>query len=425
MKLYLQYAAGLYLSMLANSALAGDEGDEPRSELLPKTYQSSQNRLGFESAYDNKKKDLSLGLFAFEHASQWAFSEDSSAVKLILRCRLLIDANFLRSLHDPELRQFEKLIAYVEKPWNNFKFSLGWQELSWGENLILPILDVVNPRNLTALRGFYDPTAKQASPMLLMERRDASWEMQMIVVPLPIKSNQPKEIADFGIKDERQYRLLEDSEYGGRLSWLNEGLDTRFYYFKHQPREPSYKLNAFSGVEELDIVEEMVETTGLSMSYAGYSWLFRGDLASHKNFPATSIASQVERTRLDQTILGLSWSAETQQTIGIEWYNDLWQKLPDAFTEGPWVEKKKTQRYMNWLGLNANLSSAGSMWEPQIFYLKGVNNNDQMIKFSLQANINDHVTVTSEFQKTETETSSPKLLLSRTEVWMLRTYYSF
>gem|GEM_PF-5727231 len=39
----------------------------------------------------------------------------------------------------------KKLIAYIQKPVGTFKFSLVLQEMSWGETLLLHILDLVNP----------------------------------------------------------------------------------------------------------------------------------------------------------------------------------------------------------------------------------------------------------------------------------------
>lgn len=385
----------------------------------------SSGSLGLESAYDRKGDEFSHNQLALEQNHLWLLASDAEAAKFRFSLRLMIDAEKENSYQKPGERNIEKLLAYVEKSIDDFKLSFGYQEVQWGENLLLPILDVVNPRNLESIRGYYDPNAKLASPMLRVEWARDNWDAEGIVVPLPTKSRQPLAVGDYGLEDQRRYEMGPDSEYGMRLGTLRDGINTKIYFFRHHPREPSYRFRAFDGVQSITIEEEMVDTSGLSLSYADYSWLLRLDLADHRNFPATSIAPKVERSRLEQGILGLTWTSDAQDSIGVEWHNDYWQDLPDVYAPGAWVERKEAQSYLSWLGLTANLSFNNARYEPQIFFLKGLNNNDSLLRVIAPMNLDDAMTFALEYQRTHAETTSPKVLLSQTESLSWRLTYAF
>lgn len=383
-------------------------------------HERTQSLLGYEIAHDIAEGRANHSIFSFQDQHVWSLSKDSEGIQFYLRYKLIIDGERKETYESLNKKNLEKVIAFAQLPIENFKFSLGLQEITWGENLLLPILDVVNPRNVDYVRGFYDVDAKQPSAMLLNEWRSGEWEAQIIFVPEAPLSRQPEKIGDFKIKDDRQYKFGEDTEYGGRLGLFHEGLDTRLYYFKHHPREPSYRFLPFSGSQDAVISEQMVETTGISCSYAGYNLLFRGDLANHTNFPVTSLAAQVERTMLTQSILGVSLTTENQQTIGLELHSDLWEDLPEAYVAGPWLIKNRQQSLLNWLGFNANLSFFQSLIEPQIVFFKGIDNDDQLLRLIFLTHLNDSVNIGAEYQKTDAETSSPKLLLNRKETLALR-----
>jgi hypothetical protein len=393
---------------------------------LPGVYERQGRNAGLEYAHDLADGSTQHSQLFYHEKHVWSPSAEATAARFHLQYRLIIDGEDTRTYEKPGHRNLEKLIAYVEKPWGDFKLSLGWQEISWGENLLLPILDVVNPRDVGYLRGFYDAGARQASPMLLGEWKSGIFDAQLIAVPWAVKSRQPYSIGDFKIADERRYEAGPDSEYGGRLGLFIEGIDTRLYYFRHHPREPSYRFQPFSGDTDVVIDEEMVETSGMSLSYAAAAWLLRTDLAWHRNFPATSIAATVERTNLAQSIVGLNYTSEDGlQTLGVELHNDLWETLPEAYSKGPWTELERERTLLTWLAVTANLSFFQALLEPQVFYLQGLDNEDRMLRLILQSHVNDSISVSSEYQKTEAATTSPKLLLNNKETLALRLTYAW
>lgn len=393
---------------------------------MPGVYERNGRDAGIEYAHDLADDTTQHSQFFFQEKHVWSPSRDAMTARFHLQYRLIIDSEDAKTYDQPDHHNVEKLIAFVEKPWGDFKLNLGWQEISWGENLLLPILDVVNPRDVGYLRGFYDAGAKQSSPMLLGEWRSGAFEAQLIAVPWAVKSRQPERIADFKIADERHYEAGRDSEYGGRLGLFLGGVDSRVYYFHHHPREPAYRFQAFSGDTDIIVDEEMVDTSGLSLSYAEASWLLRADVAYHQNFPATSVAAEVERTNLGQSIVGLTFSSEDGlRTLGVELHNDLWETLPEAYSKGAWTEAERDQTFLSWLAVTANLSLFNSLVEPQFFFLQGLDNNDRLLRLILLSHVNDRISLGSEYQKTEAATTSPKLLLNNKETLALRCTFSW
>jgi hypothetical protein len=393
---------------------------------LPGVYERQGRNIGLEYAHDLADGSTQHSQLFYHEKHVWSPSVEATAARFHLQYRLIVDGEDTRTYEKPGSHNVEKLIAFVEKPWGDFKLNIGWQEISWGENLLLPILDVVNPRDVGYLRGFYDAGAKQSSPMVLGEWKSGAFDAQLIAVPWAVKSRQPDAIGDFKIADERRYEVGRDSEYGGRLGLFLGGVDSRLYYFRHHPREPSYRFQAFSGDTDIIIDEEMVSTSGLSLSYAEAAWLLRTDLAWHQNFPATSVAADVERTRLAQSIIGLNYTTDDGlQTLGVELHNDLWETLPEAYSKGPWTESDRDQTLLTWMAVTANLSFFQSLVEPQIFYLQGLDNKDRMLRLILSSHLSDSISVGSEYQKTEAETTSPKLLLNNKETVALRCTYAW
>lgn len=393
---------------------------------LPGIYERQGRNIGLEYAHDLADGSTQHSQLFYHEKHVWSPTAEATAARFHLQYRLIVDGEDARTYEKPGSRNVEKLIAFVEKPWGDFKLNVGLQEISWGENLLLPILDVVNPRDVGYLRGFYDPGAKQSSPMLLGEWKSGLWDAQLIAVPWAVKSRQPLALGDFEIADERRYEAGRDSEYGGRLGLFLDGVDSRLYYFRHHPREPSYRFQAFSGDTDIIIDEEMVTTSGLSLSYAAAAWLLRADLAWHQNFPATSIAADVERTNLAQSIIGLNYTTDDGlQTLGVELHNDLWETLPEVYSSGPWTELDRDQTLLTWVAVTANLSFFQALVEPQIFYLQGLDNKDRMFRLILSSHVNDSISIGSEFQKTEAETTSPKLLLNNKETLALRCTYAW
>ncbi len=404
---------------LGTPALGEEEGKAP---LLFGRVNSS---IGYEHTQDLKQDSNTHAIWSFRQQHDWAFDAEATSAKLRLQYQIQLDTADAESLRGPDQDNLEKLILYVEKPWGPFQFKLGQQEVSWGENLLMPILDLVNPRDISHPRGYYDPASKMPVPMINVDLQQPAWNAQLIAVPQAIPSRQPDELNGFGIEDKRRYRLGLDGEYGGRLGVLVKGVDLKLYSWNHWPRVPSYRFTAYSGTKDIELDERRVDTTGLSLSYAEMNWLLRADFAHHLHFPATQIGTQIERSSLDQMILGWSWTTDTLQTLGVELHAELWEKLPSAYVEGPWVETRRAQRFFSWLGLNGSFRLWDGKVEPQILGLRGLNTEDKLLRIFVPWNFDEAITLGGEYQTSQARSNSPKVLLSQQETLSLRVAYSW
>ncbi len=380
--------------------------------------------VGYEHTYDLDLAETAHALWIFRQQQDWSDAEPMSA-RFHLQYQIQVDTAEGEAWSQRAQGGLDKLIAFVEKPWGPFTLSLGQQEVSWGENLLMPILDLVNPRDFRNPKGYYDPASKMPVPMINLNYKEADWTAQLIAVPQAIRSRQPDTVADFGVRDERKYRLGLDGEYGGTVGTRIESLDAKLYYWSAWPRVPAYTFTPFSGSSDIQIEEQRVDTSGLSFSYAEASWLLRGDFAHHLHYPATQIGTKIERSTLDQMILGWSWTSESLQTFGAELHSERWEKLPSAYTPGPWVEERRSQRFYSWLGVNSSLRLWGGACEPQLLGLRGINTEDRLLRLVIPWNYNEGLTVAAEYQNSHASSNSPKILLSQQKTLSLRLAYSW
>ena len=381
--------------------------------------------VGLEYVHDIAAGETADSIVSFGQQREWSLSEAGDAAKLHLQYRLWIDSERRETYHGISHANVEKLIGYLENSFDEVKLSTGWQEVTWGENLLMPILDVVNLRDPTHPRGYYDPASKIPAGMINAEWRHGDMSLQGIVVPWPAVMPQPKSIRGFGVDDSQERKVGTDAEYGGRVGFLSAGIDSKLYYFKHWPRVPSYRFKPLSDGDDIIPDEEMQETYGASTSYAAYSWLVRADLAHHTNFPATNIGTAVERTGLTQSILGFNWTNDEQTSLGTEFHLDRWEDQTVAYTKGAWVEEERGSQVLAWLGATAAMSFAQNRWEPFVVYMHGTQKDDELIRTILSWNATDHLTLVAEYQRTHSESNSPKLLLDKRETMALRAAYTF
>ena len=355
----------------------------------------------------------------------FANSDDPREPSIVVKYRLWADGE-RRETDGRDLRDnVEKLILYGQGYVGDAQLRLGSQEVTWGENPLFPVLDVVNARDVTHPRGFYDPAAKVPAILANMEWRGETFSVQAIAAPIPSPMRQPDETGDFTIAPVRQDFDTDRAEYGGRLGATAGGIDTKLYYFRHGPRLPAYRLQAFSGDGDLIPDDHRLETYGASTSYGGETWLIRGDAARHTEVAATGIGTSLEYSALTQGIVGFNWFDSDQDTFGIEVHADSWARRPLAYTEGAFVDPEQGGQTLAWAALTANLRLFDGLLEPSAILYRGLQNNDSLVRTTVLWNISEHWTASAEYQKTNAESRSPLLLLNRTESISVKASYTY
>ena len=402
---------------------ATSDSDEEVTNIPPSTpststpadfglYGHATTRFGIEILYDRTEDRLQHNMLFLQQEHRWSLSEQADAIQFHANIKAFLDFEDQESYQNPGTDNIEKWIAFAEKSSGHYQLAVGWQEITWGENLILPILDLVNPRDLTAKRGYYDPSAKIPAGMINANWIQNDFNLQLLYIPKPDLGPQPENIDDFKVETPKSYKFFSDAEWGLRIGGLLKGIDTKLYVLDYWSRMPSYRFLPFATSSDIEATNQRLHTYGASLSYASYQWLTRVDFAYHDRYPAVSVAPEHETSKLYQSIIGFSTTTDQQQTLGLEWHTDLWQSQPEAYSSGAWVESAKQQKTFHWLA--ANIS--GQLWnyliEPSVFYLKGLNNDDRMSRFIILWNTSEQITVAAEWQQTFAKSTSPKLLLN-------------
>ena len=381
--------------------------------------------VGAEYVHDLKGNRSQNSIIFFQQRHDWSLNLLQRDVQVHCDYKMWIDGDRPETLTGVDFDNFEKLNLYADWIWKDIRFRVGNQEITWGESPMISILDVVNPRNLAHPRGFYDPAAKIPQFTVNMEYQKEKASYQVLLTPWPAPMRQPKEVLDFKVAPSKPYRPILDGEYGFRFGYLEGDIDTKFYFLHHWPRVPSYVFRPWSADYDVEVKDIKQETIGTSASYAGTNWIMRGDLAYHNNYPAINISNEIERAGLAQGIFGASWTTDQLDTFGTELHFDLWEKGPSAYSDSAFIKDKRGLQDIYWLGFNSSFNIKNQLLEPQVQYLKGINKSDEALRLIVIWNATDHLEVVGEYQKTEGDSGSPKLLLNRRDTLGLRLTWSF
>lgn len=355
---------------------------------------------------------------------EWRPRASQEEQVVTLRYRLMYDSQQPTIPRHIGLPFLEKLLAYASTPIGNAKVSVGYQEVTWGEGAFMPVLDVVNMRSLTHPRGFYDPAAKLPAAMLRAEYQSEALNWELIVVPSPEAMPQPPTLGDFDVVAVRDQSPLAP-EYGGRIGTYWQGIDAKFYYFRHAARIPAYRFKAFGGDGDLIQDIDPENTFGMSASYAAEFALIRVDLAETDRMPATGIGTEIEHTRLRRGILAAFVATEDQQIFGLELHTDAWAQKPVAYTEGAFVKAKRGSETLNWLAFTSNFRLLNGKIEGLAIYYHGLENDDELVRVGGSYAYSDTISLGGDYTRTYAESRSPLLLLNKRESLAMRITWNF
>lgn len=374
------------------------------------------NYLKAESTYDTSAGKFISNLIGFGQDFEGSIQKKNREFPWKIRYRFWLDREKLSPPYNPSYRMIERILAQIAASFGSTRVSIGMQEVTWGENLIMPILDVVNPRDITHPYGYYDSQSKIPQPLLVIDQPWEEHRLEFIFNPYPFPMKYPDEVAGRRVKTEkRPPPSSEYWEYGSRLVLVHDAFETKFYYYHHGIRTPTFLFLPYSSGDtdrpDIQATSFMSDTFGSSISFATFQWLLRGDLALHNRNPSTNISTQVETTTTTQAILGLSTTTLAQQTIGAEFHFERWEKAPLAYQQQAIVEEKPDPSQFTWLGLIANLNFLNSKINPNLVYFHGLDSEDSLLKTDLRFTLDSQSTLALEWLSTSVKTKSPKLLL--------------
>lgn len=285
--------------------------------------------------------------------------------------------------------KIEPRALYLESIGNYWRFSLGLQEVVWGEAFGLPVADIINPYDSTE-----DQLANRSASRIPVAMVNAlvnagPFSVQLIYTPQPRRSPSPQFPEGTRTEELPAYMFGRDAEYGGRIGFLHSsGFDLKPFYYAHWNRLPVYQVEVTPEGPTFVQVENLVHSYGLSFSQAFHAVVIRGDLAEHRDTPFfSSEQMKVIHYRQQQASLGGDYTTDSgNSTFGIQFQYEDGIPRPDYFDRKPF--------------LYAAIRYQGSWFDdlisPELLVFQGIENEDLWVKVKLGLNITGSLNLSSE-----------------------------
>jgi hypothetical protein len=272
------------------------------------------------------------------------------------------------------------------------KLRIGFQEVTWGENLGFPIADLVNPRDLRdplfldtewsrlpVFMGNYQLTLGilrlqlVATPVPRANLLPAA-ESSLSVLPRPLRGIPVDLPRDFTID-----RIPRDAELGGRAGALVAGIDLSAFYFWHWNRTPVFSAALTPTGPRLALVEQRVQTMGLSFTKAFETIVLRGDGLFHIGDPHQgSNFGPAPGGPHFQAVVGGDYSSEDHWVVGAQYQFD---------GTNDWR--------LHWGVAHVAKGFFDGKLQPEVFVFRGIGNNDTWVQPMLTWRFLDSVSISA------------------------------
>ncbi|SMF18198.1 DUF1302 family protein [Pseudobacteriovorax antillogorgiicola] len=374
---------------------------------------SSKGELGFYNVYDQDDGSQSEVLY-YEEDTRFKMGDDYTAWTLHLRFRVRYDFQDEKARDALSHRHLSRELLYASKVFESSSLKLGLQELNWGESLIFPIIDLINPRDVLYPKGFLDSDSKLSVPMINYELYSSSWgNLQLIYIPLSRVGELPEEIGDYAVEEQEELKPIEDQEFGLRYKLPLDSLDLKLYALHHRNREPSFRFKAFSDGSDLELATQKLTSFGLSSSVGTMTRVWKMDARHTPDQELSGIVRRKETRDLTQIMLGLDQALGVDHTFGFELHFDNWGLMPEAYNDSAFASEADVDGNLLWGGLNIRSNFFGQSLKPQLIHFQGINNNDRFSRFQIAGIIADSYQISVEYQESEVASSSPKFILNQ------------
>jgi hypothetical protein len=308
---------------------------------------------------------------------------------------------------------------FIEFQRDFFRATAGMQQISWGESFGLPIVDVVNPVDLSEPIGSESQDYKIAVPVTGVEFIGGNFYLQGLYVPLARRSPIPEELNGIEVVKLPSFKVGEASEYGGRVGYLFPfGLDLKAFYYHHNSRLPRFELDLSSSTQPRLIVAETTQNSyGFSISQPLDDVVIRADAlfesgyltpaitrttpAAEAPFRKTAIADRV------QVVGGADYTTSGGNMFGLQFqFENVQRRRADVSAAAnnvpigsEIIEETDVPKY--WAGARMMLVSDSQNFSFDIFGFHGVGNDDWWIRPLAKAQFAERFEFTAEANLTD------------------------
>lgn len=273
------------------------------------------------------------------------------------------------------------------------KLRLGFQEISWGENLGFPIADIVDVRDLR------DPLLLDAEWVRLpsfsanLQVKLGDVRIQLLATPIPRATPLPDSTSPLSLLPPQFRgipvtpapgfsidRLGRDTEAGGRVALpIGAGIDLSVEYLMHWNRTPVFEAELTPTGPALSVVQDRVHTFGLGFNKAFESIVLRGDALLTLNDPHQGTAIGPAPVGFHaQAVLGADYSTEDHLVIGAQYQIDA---------TSDWT--------LHWVAAHAAKGFFDGKLQPEIFVFRGIGNDDTWVQPMLTWHFLDSVSISA------------------------------
>ncbi len=265
----------------SESADSGDDGGGGGGGAGLHGYFQNYTALGVRSKFKNR-------FLIFDERLQLEVGTNVQGVRVEAKTQLV--ANLLEG-RDVGVR-FREL--YGERDWDTFEIAAGQQIITWGVTDFWPIVDILNPRDLSQFRTWKPIDEKLAAPMLRMTKYLGRATFHVIAMPLlsmgEYQTNPAEPFAlpvpQFpGIPIEQQEAKFKLWNAGGgaRLDLGVSQWKFSFYALLGRDVSPAIRLEVISNTNQrIRVDNERVGMAAMSMQGSALGFIVRGEAAGYQ-----------------------------------------------------------------------------------------------------------------------------------------------
>lgn len=358
---------------------------------------SLETKIGARVEYDADSGETTSSRYSIRQESSAALYKKSFGLSLHTNIYFAVDTD-REFTENKEWYVIRPDSLFIEFQRNFFRATMGMQQITWGESFGLPIVDVVNPVDLSEPIGSESQDYKISVPLSSVELIGGNFYLQGIYVPLARRSPVPDSVNGIRVVDFAPYKFGRDSEYGGRVGYLFPfGLDLKALYYRHNTRLPRFELDLASPSDpRLVLVETNQNSYGLSISQSLEEFVIRADALFEEGYllpgltRTTPIAeAPVTRSLLAdrfQVVSGVDYTTTGGDMFGLQFQyenvelNSRGRSAEASPTPVSGVREDETPAPKYWAGARMMLVSESQDFSFDIFGFQGIGNDDWWIR---------------------------------------------
>lgn len=377
-----------------------------------------QNEADLFLALQGSEEPLQTSELTLKSIAKWRPSEK---VRFFLSTRTRIDpvdklepgrpgqdtrSNINRRLLIGDSMEIELREAYVAMDVLDTDFTIGKQQIVWGQADGLKVLDIVNPQSF---RSFILEDFDQSRIPLWsvkIERGLGPFDIQGLWIPDQTYDEIPSPDAAFGFTSlrfsppvgpnetlvaldpaQRPNRLARDADYGGKISVFALGWDVSLHALRHYNDRAVFDLQPTNGGLAATPVFDRQTTYGASFAKPIGGIVFRGELAyasgvARNMAPIKPPGERITEDGQFSYVVAADWRGIEDTLLSIQYFQDR------AFVGSRPLLRPKNDNFMTFFVRRETLRERLIL---EFQWLTNLNDDDGLVRPKIRYEVNDNL----------------------------------